>query len=106
MARWTRCPELYALHRGMFLIRPGEGLAIRLLTDAERGLIDMQFHQCMTGAELSEQQCTLNRSAGCMRLAIRSLECSQIPRKQCTATSLNTPFSYDCLREPIVWYTA
>ena len=52
-------PELYALHRGKFLIRPGELSSgdSSTLTDAERGLIDGVCSALggMTGAELSEQ---------------------------------------------------
>lgn len=52
-------PELYALHRGMFLIRPGELVSgdSSALTDAERDLIDGVCSALggMTGAELSEQ---------------------------------------------------
>jgi len=52
-------PELYALHRGMFLIRPGElpSSDSSTLTDAERGLIDSVCSALggMTGAELSER---------------------------------------------------
>ena len=52
-------PELYALHRGMFLIRPGELVSgdSSALTDAERGLIDRVCSALgdMTGADLSER---------------------------------------------------
>ena len=52
-------PELYALHRGKFLIRPGELSSgdSSALTDAERGLIDgvCSALGSMTGAELSER---------------------------------------------------
>ena len=52
-------PELYALHRGKFLIRPGELSSgdSSALTDAERGLIDRVCSALggMTGAELSER---------------------------------------------------
>ena len=52
-------PELYALHRGKFLIRPGELSSgdSSALTDAERGLIDGVCSALggMTGAELSER---------------------------------------------------
>ena len=52
-------PELYVLHRGMFLIRPGELVSgdSSTLTDAERGLIDSVCSALggMTGAELSER---------------------------------------------------
>lgn len=52
-------PELYALHRGMFLIRPGELMSgdSSALTDAERALIDSVCSALgdMTGAELSER---------------------------------------------------
>ncbi len=52
-------PELYAMHRGMFLIRPGELVSgdSSALTDAERGLIDSVCAGLggMTGAELSER---------------------------------------------------
>lgn len=52
-------PELYALHRGMFLIRPGELVSgdSSALTDAERALIDSVCSALgdMTGAELSER---------------------------------------------------
>ena len=52
-------PELYALHRGMFLIRPGELVSgdSSALTDAERGLIDIVCSALgdMTGADLSER---------------------------------------------------
>ena len=52
-------PELYALHRGMFLIRPGELVSgdSSALTDAERGLIDSVCSALgsLTGAELSER---------------------------------------------------
>lgn len=52
-------PELYALHRGMFLIRPGELSSgdSSVLTDAERGLIDRVCSALggMTGADLSER---------------------------------------------------
>lgn len=55
----ARCPELYALHRGMFLIRPGELVSgdSSALTDAERALIDSVCSALgdMTGAELSER---------------------------------------------------
>lgn len=51
--------ELYALHRGMFLIRPGELPSgdSSTLTDAERGLIDSVCSALgsLTGAELSER---------------------------------------------------
>ena len=52
-------PELYALHRGMFLIRPGELVSgdSSALTDVERALIDSVCSALgdMTGAELSER---------------------------------------------------
>ena len=52
-------PELYALHRGMFLIRPGELSSgdSSALTDAERKLIDGVCSTLggLTGAELSER---------------------------------------------------
>ena len=52
-------PELYALHRGKFLIRPGELSSgdSSALTDAERALIDRVCSALggMTGAELSER---------------------------------------------------
>ena len=52
-------PELYALHRGKFLIRPGELSSgdSSALTDAERDLIDgvCSALGSMTGAELSER---------------------------------------------------
>lgn len=52
-------PELYALHRGKFLIRPGELSSgdSSALTDAERGLIDGVCSALggMTGAALSER---------------------------------------------------
>lgn len=52
-------PELYALHRGKFLIRPGELSSgdSSALTDAERELIDGVCSALggMTGAELSER---------------------------------------------------
>ena len=52
-------PELYALHRGMFLIRPGELVSgdSSALTDVERALIDGVCSALgdMTGAELSER---------------------------------------------------
>ena len=52
-------PELYALHRGMFLIRPGELVSgdSSALTDAERALIDCVCSALgsLTGAELSER---------------------------------------------------
>ena len=52
-------PELYALHRGKFLIRPGELSSgdSSALTDAERDLIDGVCSALggMTGAELSER---------------------------------------------------
>ena len=52
-------PELYALHRGKFLIRPGELSSgdSSALTDVERRLIDGVCSALggMTGAELSEQ---------------------------------------------------
>ena len=52
-------PELYALHRGKFLIRPGELSSgdSSALTDVERGLIDGVCSAIggMTGAELSER---------------------------------------------------
>lgn len=52
-------PELYALHRGMFLIRPSELSSgdSSPLTDAERDLIDGVCSALggMTGAELSER---------------------------------------------------
>ena len=52
-------PELYALHRGMFLIRPGELVSgdSSALTDAERALIDSVCSALgdMTGAKLSER---------------------------------------------------
>ena len=52
-------PELYALHRGKFLIRPGELSSgdSSALTDAERRLIDGVCSGLggMTGAELSER---------------------------------------------------
>ena len=52
-------PELYALHRGKFLIRPGELSSgdSSALTDAERRLIDGVCSRLggMTGAELSER---------------------------------------------------
>ena len=52
-------PELYALHRGMFLIRPGELVSgdSSALTDTERDLIDRVCSALggMTGAELSER---------------------------------------------------
>ena len=55
----TVAPELYALHRGMFLIRPGELPSgdSSALTDAERGLIDSvcSVLGSLTGAELSER---------------------------------------------------
>ena len=51
--------ELYALHRGKFLIRPGELSSgdSSALTDAERELIDgvCSTLDGMTGAELSER---------------------------------------------------
>ena len=51
--------ELYALHRGKFLIRPGELSSgdSSALTDAERRLIDGVCSRLggMTGAELSER---------------------------------------------------
>ena len=52
-------PELYALHRGKFLIRPGEleGGDASALTDPERVLVDSICAAMgdMTGAELSER---------------------------------------------------
>jgi len=52
-------PELYALHRGKFLIRPGELPSgdSSALTDDERTLIDSVCAAMgdMTGAELSER---------------------------------------------------
>ena len=52
-------PELYALHRGKFLIRPGEleGGDASALTDPERVLVDSVCAAMgdMTGAELSER---------------------------------------------------
>ena len=52
-------PELYALHRGKFLIRSGELVSgdSSALTDAERTLIDGVCSALgdMTGAELSER---------------------------------------------------
>jgi hypothetical protein len=52
-------PELYALHRGKFLIRPGELSSgdSSALTGAERDLIDGVCSALggMTGAELSER---------------------------------------------------
>ena len=52
-------PELYALHRGKFLIRPGELSSgdSSALTGAERDLIDRVCSALggMTGAELSER---------------------------------------------------
>lgn len=52
-------PELYALHRGKFLIRPGELSSgdSSALTGTERDLIDGVCSALggMTGAELSEQ---------------------------------------------------
>ena len=52
-------PELYALHRGKFLIRPGELSSgdSSALTDVERRLIDGVCSALggMTGAELSER---------------------------------------------------
>ncbi len=52
-------PELYAQHRGMFLIRPGELPSgdSSALTDTERGLIDSVCSALgdMTGSELSER---------------------------------------------------
>ena len=70
-------PELYALHRSMFLIRPGELVSgdSSALTDAERALIDSVCSALgsLTGAELSERthlECA--RRTG----SVRSLECS------------------------------
>ena len=52
-------PELYALHRGKFLIRPGEleGGDASTLTDPERVLVDSVCAAMgdLTGAELSER---------------------------------------------------
>ena len=52
-------PDLYALHRGMFLIRPGELVSgdSSALTHAERALIDSVCSALgsLTGAELSER---------------------------------------------------
>lgn len=52
-------PDLYALHRGKFLIRPGELSSgdSSALTDAERKLIDGVCSTLggLTGAELSER---------------------------------------------------
>ncbi len=52
-------PDLYALHRGKFLIRPGELVSgdSSALTDVERALIDGVCSALgdMTGAELSER---------------------------------------------------
>lgn len=52
-------PELYALHRGKFLIRPGEleGGDASALTDPERVLVESVCAAMgdMTGAELSER---------------------------------------------------